>query len=219
MREEFYWSRYASIYDEGVDYVVGRDLRLAVAARLSRERRLGEALECGCGTGFYTKTIAAHADWVTATDISDDMLALAAHNLASTERISFRKTSAERTPFPPRTFDTALLANLLNTVAEPLRVLREIYRVLKYDGMLIVVVYTDYDMEPGEKLDLGLRYFQKFGMPPTEGLHNFSPQALRGLVRQAGFLVKSVRVLGDNPKALYSRSVKSVMLEGSNVRP
>ncbi|MDD5169336.1 MAG: hypothetical protein PHN75_11005, partial [Syntrophales bacterium] len=65
-----------------------------------------------------------------------------------------------------------------------------------------------------EKIDLNLRYFQKFGMPPPGGLRNFSPNELKDLVKEAGFIVRLITVLGDNPKALYLRSTKPVKLSG-----
>lgn len=211
-RKSSYWSTYAAVYDEGVDYVVGRALRLAVAARLSHERHPGAVLECGCGTGFYTKAIAGHADHVTATDISEEMLDIAGHELALLGNVSFQKVNAEKTPFASGVFNTALLANILITVKNPLKILHECLRVLKYGGLLVVIAYTDYGMDNAEKMDLSLRYFQKFGMPPPGGLHNFSPEELRALVRQAGFTVKTVTVMGDKPKALYLRAVKDVPL-------
>jgi len=215
---EPYWGQHATVYDEGVDYVVGRSLRLAVAARLSRERRLGQLLECGCGTGFYTKVALRHADRVMATDISGRMLEIARHELASSPKACFLKASAEVMPFPARTFDAILIANVLQTVRDPMSVLHECFRTLKYDGLLIAIVYTDYAMDSWEITDLSLRYFQKFGMPPPWGLRNFTPAELRGLAGQAGFRVKSVAILGDQPKALYLRSVKSVLMDRAPVR-
>ena len=175
-QKESYWSTYATVYDDGVDYVVGRALRMAVAEKLSHERNRGEVLECGCGTGFYTRVIAAHAQRVTATDVADEMLGVASHELASCKNVFFQKIEAEKISFPSKTFDTVLQANLVNTVKDPLKVLREGYRVLKSGGLLIVIVYTDYGMDGVEKSDLSLRYFQKFGMPPSWGLRNFSPE-------------------------------------------
>ena len=210
LHNDDYWAPYAHTYDEGVDYVMGRVLRETIAKRLSRERRLGSVLECGCGTGFYSKEMARHADNVTATDISSGMLALAKERLAAFENISFQEVDAEKMPFPSGTFDTVLLANLLNTVKAPLAVLRESFRVLKYDGLLIVITYTDFGMEGTEKTNLALRYFQKFGFPPTWGLRNFDPSELQDLVAEAGFRYKSAILLGDHAKALYLKAFKRI---------
>jgi len=207
-----YWSDYACVYDEGVDYVVGRALRRAVAGRLALERHLGNTIECGCGTGFYTKVIAAHAARVTAMDISAEMLQVADQELASFHNVFLQRADAEKMPFAPNTFDSALLANILNTVKDPPTVLGECFRVLKFGGQMIAIAYTDYGMAGTEKTDLGLRYFQKFGMPPSWGLHNFGPEELGNLVRQKGFTVRKLTVLGDKPKALYLRAAKDVTL-------
>ena len=45
--------------------------------KLSDESDLGELIEFGCGAGFYTKVLAANASHITATDLSDEMLAMA----------------------------------------------------------------------------------------------------------------------------------------------
>lgn len=205
-----YWNQYAQVYDEGVDYVIGRILRQKIADRLFHERHLGRVIECGCGTGFYTKEIALHADKVIATDISPGMLNLARQRLTDFSNITFQAVDAEKTPFPSGAFDTVLMANVLNTVKDPLAILRESFRILSYDGLLIAIVYTDFDMEGAEKTNLALRYFQKFGFPPSWGLRNFDPKELQDLVGEAGFTSKPVTLLGDNPKALYLKAVKKI---------
>ena len=210
LHHDDYWTPYAHTYDEGVDYVLGRALRETIAKRLSRERHLGGVLECGCGTGFYSKEIIRHADKVTATDISTSMLALARQRLEAFENIYFHAVDAEKLPFSSGVFDTVLLANLLNTVKSPLSVLKESYRVLKYDGLVIVITYTDFGMEGLEKTNLALRYFQKFGFPPLWGLRNFDPKELKDLVTEAGFEARSAALLGDHSKALYLKAFKRI---------
>jgi len=45
---------------------------------IAREsNNLGRAVEFGCGTGFYTGTLASKADSLLATDISPEMLEIA----------------------------------------------------------------------------------------------------------------------------------------------
>ena len=78
---EAYWSRFAYTYDRDGEYVVGRPVIEAIVERLQRERRLGEVLELGCGTGFFTKAIAGNSDLVIATDLSEEMLEMAKRQL------------------------------------------------------------------------------------------------------------------------------------------
>jgi ubiquinone/menaquinone biosynthesis C-methylase UbiE len=79
---EGYWSRFAHTYDRDGEYVVGRPVIEAIVERLRRERRLGEVLELGCGTGFFTKVIAENSELVIATDLSEEMLEVARRQLS-----------------------------------------------------------------------------------------------------------------------------------------
>ena len=81
--EERYWSRFASSYDSDGEYVVGRAILQAIVERLLREQSLGNAVELGCGTGYFTTAIAQRARHVVATDVSDEMLAVAETQLAA----------------------------------------------------------------------------------------------------------------------------------------
>lgn len=209
-RDDTYWDRRAASYDEGVDYVVGRKLRAAIARRLSREKDLGCLLECGCGTGFYTKAAARRATSVMALDISPNMLARAKVRLEAFPHVSFYLADGERQPFPSFSFDTVLMANLLNTVREPEKILREAHRLLRYDGLLIVVTYTSYGMKADDLLSLALRYLERFGPPPPWGLKNFQPEELAKLVNKTGFAVNRLSVLGEGPRAVYLRARKAV---------
>ena len=64
-------------YDQNQEFVVGKAILQAIASRLSEEDNLGEVLELGCGTGYFTKEIAKKAKSVIATDLSDTMLKIA----------------------------------------------------------------------------------------------------------------------------------------------
>ena len=77
LKREDYWSKFARNYDKGVDHIVGEAIQQEIKKRLSEERNLGDILEFGCGTGYFTKVVAQNAERVLATDLSDEMLELA----------------------------------------------------------------------------------------------------------------------------------------------
>ena len=210
--EDTYWGRFARTYDHDTDYVVGRALRRALFRMVAAEREPGHVLECGCGTGFFTRALAGRAPSILATDLSGEMLAAARERLKGLSGISFLQMDCEGRTFPPTTFDTVLMANLLNTVSRPLQALREAYRVLKYGGVLIAVAYTDYGVDILEKIEISKRYLEKFGPPPPGGLNNYSPPQLESLVRKAGFDIDRLAVLADKAKAIYVRAIKNVMI-------
>ena len=55
---ERYWSRFSDTYDKNQEYVVGKGLLDEITEKLNELRDLGEVVEFGCGTGYFTETIA-----------------------------------------------------------------------------------------------------------------------------------------------------------------
>ena len=77
-----------------------------VRERVSREGRLGKAVEFGCGTGFFTETLAGKADSLVATDLSPGMLELARARVRA-PNVTFQAEDCQATTFPSDAFDTA----------------------------------------------------------------------------------------------------------------
>jgi ubiquinone/menaquinone biosynthesis C-methylase UbiE len=207
-KEKDYWGKFAARYDEYAEYVVGRALREILFKRLLEEDMLGVVVEFGCGTGYFTVALAPHATCITATDISEEMLKATRDRLKEFPNVILEKVDCESTPFPAESFDTVFMANLIHIIGDPGNVLLESHRVMKKGGLLLVASYTDYGLSWFEKMELGLRYFAKFGFPPLRGIRNYSPSELRRLLEGAGFEVGEIQLLGGGPKALYARGRK-----------
>jgi 2-polyprenyl-3-methyl-5-hydroxy-6-metoxy-1,4-benzoquinol methylase len=111
IRKERYWSRYARTYDESAEYVVGKTLRQAIIKKLLEERDLGEVIEFGCGTGYFTKAVAKNAKRVVATDLSEEMLEMAKQQLKEFLNVTIEKADCEERSFPLESFDTVFMAN------------------------------------------------------------------------------------------------------------
>ena len=208
LKKERYWSRFAQGYDEGVDYIVGTFLQQEIARRLSEERDLGDVIEFGCGTGYFTKAIARNAESVIATDLSDEMVEVAGIRLGAFRNVSVRKADCENASFPSDMFDTVFMANVIHFLRNPSRALQESYRILKRGGLLLLVDYTGYSMKWSEKMKLGVRFVRKCGMPPRHGQTDLSPDELGSLVEGAGFTLEGIQVIGEKTKALYLRARK-----------
>ena len=54
---ERYWSRFQTTYDKNQEYVVGKDLLDQVKEELINLPDLGNVLELGCGTGYFTEKL------------------------------------------------------------------------------------------------------------------------------------------------------------------
>jgi ubiquinone/menaquinone biosynthesis C-methylase UbiE len=207
-KKEEYWSKFANTFDEDQRYIVGGAVQQqAVVERLSGERDLGELIELGCGAGFYTKFLAANASHVMATDLSDEMLAVARTQLKDLQNVTVAKADCGKTNFPDGKFDSAFMANLIHIIENPSTTLQESYRILKDGGLLLIVDFTGYGMKRFEIMKMGIRVLRKWWIP-RRYFRNLSPDELRSLVESAGFKVEEVQLIGDRSKAVYLRGRK-----------
>jgi SAM-dependent methyltransferase len=106
------------------------NLRLAPGMRV---------LEVGCGTGGYTKMMAAglqgKGEWV-GVDHDDALLEQARQNVALDVPVGFEKAGAFDLPFPDRSFDAVVSTFLLCVLPSPLIALREMARVVMPGGVI-----------------------------------------------------------------------------------
>ena len=207
-KKEEYWSKFAKTFDEDQTYIVGEVIQQALMERLSRESGLGELIEFGCGAGFFTKVLAENAINVMATDLSDEMLAVARTQLKDWQNVIVEKADCEKTDYPDGKFGSVFMANLIHVIENPATALRESYRILKDGGLLLIVDHTGYGMKWFEMMKLGIRFLRRWGKPPAYSKGRLSPDKLCSLVEGAGFKVEEVQILGDKIKAIYLRGRK-----------
>jgi ubiquinone/menaquinone biosynthesis C-methylase UbiE len=207
-REERYWSRFARSYDRDGEYVVGKPILQEIEKRLLEEHSLGDVIELGCGTGYFTEAIARNASQVMATDLSDEMLEVARTRLRAFENVTVQKADCMNIAFPAERFDSVFMANLVHVIDNPSRCLQESYRILRDGGSLIVVGFTPYRMSLSKKLKLVFRYLRTWGLPPHHGRNDESPDGLVSLVEGAGFRVKDVQLIEGGSNAVYLKGRK-----------
>jgi ubiquinone/menaquinone biosynthesis C-methylase UbiE len=206
-KEADYWGRFSGTYDESIEHIFGTGLRENLARVLVNEHGLGNAVEFGCGTGYFTRTMAKNAEHVTATDLSPKMIEVARSRQKNLHNVTFRVEDSEKTSLPSDSFDTALMANMLHTLDDPLKALKECYRVLKKGGTLLIINYTGEGMGRVERTLLFFRFALKFGLPPG-GHWPITSEKLRSLLRSAGFRIERMELIEGKINALYVRAKK-----------
>lgn len=97
-------------------------------------------LDLGCGYGRYTTTIRKIAGWTIGADISKKWLAYA-KNKNNINNIAI--ADAHSLPFKDAHFDVVTTLGLLESVDRDI-VLNEINRVLKMDGIYIILTWNKY---------------------------------------------------------------------------
>lgn len=114
--------------------------RMIELAEISENERV---LDVGTGTGIVALQAARRAEKVYGIDLSPEMLTRAAEK-AQTEnlesRVAFRRMDAENLDFENQTFDVAVSLFALLHFPNPAAALREIFRVLRPGGRLVIAV-------------------------------------------------------------------------------
>ncbi|HXV23200.1 MAG TPA: class I SAM-dependent methyltransferase [Alphaproteobacteria bacterium] len=130
------------------DYMTSLNGRLITAAykRLSPLPRC-RVLEIGFGNGkLIGELLAIEPDLrYVGVEISDTMMAVAReHNQAQVQqgRVGFLLATVERLPFPNAAFDRALAVNAIYFWPDQLAALRELRRVLRPGGWLVLASMT-----------------------------------------------------------------------------
>ena len=106
------------------------------------------------------------------------------------------------TSFQSEAMDSVFIANLIHVVESPRTLLQECYRILRKGGTLVIVTFTDHEMQLWEKIKMGLRFAKSWGKPPAH-THSFSSEDLTSMMKEAGFDIKTSKVIGTKTKALY----------------
>ncbi len=164
-------------------------------------------MEFGCGTGYFTKTLASKSESVCATDFSDDMLAVAQRQLDGWDNVTFQNEDWQHTAFADETFDTIFSGCVVPCVDDKPQAMRESYRILKPQGTLIVanpniLLLSRFNMF---KFLFRSLIAWRANLPPV------SFRSVKDLLEQTGFTVVSMDVIQD-PADTSSAPVEYVKL-------
>jgi ubiquinone/menaquinone biosynthesis C-methylase UbiE len=122
----------------------------ALAGRLIRPgafdvRGCKSILDAACGNGRYSLFLLKHADpdaRITAFDLSQNMLARARRRLNS-DRVTHAAADLTRLPYPDAAFDAIVCGWVLEHLPDPRPGLRELTRVLRPGGRLLLMCTED----------------------------------------------------------------------------
>ena len=160
-----YYDESAPQYDgwlQRFDRVMLDDRRRALC-----ERARGRTLEVAVGTGANLVHYGACVE-LTGIDLSAGMLALARRRAESLElRVELEVGDAENLAARDGTFDTVVATLLLSTVPNPRRAASEMCRVLKPDGLLLLLDMARSPVAP-------VRWVQHVIEPVTTRFSRFS---------------------------------------------
>jgi len=148
------------------------------AARETRLKAGGSALDVACGSGKLTAELARIAGpggRVAGLDFSPEMLAIARRHHP---QIEFMEGDALDLPFEEGLFDATTIAFGLRNLADPVRGLREMTRVLKPGGRAVVLEFLKPPRGPA---GAAYRLYLRTLLPALGGALSGEPSAYRYL--------------------------------------
>lgn len=118
-----------------------RRIQAPVIMRMLNPQKDDLILDTGCGGGFFTYEIAKICkcigiDWNISKNLSYAMRKLPS--------VSYMKSDVQKMPFKDEIFDKILLSSVLQMVENDEDLLKECYRVLKKNGVLVLSVPIEY---------------------------------------------------------------------------
>ena len=200
LAEEFikFWAELANRYDSAIDNIMGEKIRLKIREKLNEENNLGNLLELGCGTGYFTETLAGKSENIISTDISEEMLSIARGKLNGFE---FQVMNCQDIKFDEGTFDTVFMGLVL-LFTEPEKALKESSRVLKPGGLLIIADPDISFLSFYGNLKFRFKALVNYRKIPTTG-HFLNQEKIVNMLDTAGFEVVSKEIVRDEKNLNY----------------
>ena len=150
------------------------DLRLDLIADY---KCAGNILDVGCATGYFLEAAARRGFQVYGVELSDYSCAIAKRNFGD-DRVY--QGVLENCPFPEYHFDVIAMSDLLEHVRDPIKTLRTARRLLKKDG-IIMIMTPDMD-------SLSRKVMQgKWTHYKAEHFFYFNRRSMNYLADQSGF--------------------------------
>lgn len=127
-------------------------------ASLFGDRFTGEALlsllprdavvaDIGCGTGNIAEQVSPWVSRVIAVDSSEPMLDAARRRLGERTNIDFVQATGESLPLKTSSVDISIAALVLHHIEEPASLLREMARITKPGGRVVLIDMLDHNRE------------------------------------------------------------------------
>ena len=183
---------------ENSSWLLRQAIRYGVAKRcryVTRYKRTGRLLDVGCATGIFLQGIRNSGNWEPyGVEINEHVV-----HIAQEHRLDVRLGTLEQAGFADEFFDVVTLWDVLEHLHDPAGSLREIYRILKPDGILVIRVPNASSWDS--------RLFGRYwaGLDSPRHLYVFTPLTLDALLAANHFqsIARSSQI-GGYPTFLLS---------------
>lgn len=153
-----FWDKIAPFYDLA-ESLNGKVYRKMLGYSVSLVKEGGRVLECAAGTGEISIAVSKKASYVLCTDVSEAMLERAKDKCRrkGIANIDFAERNIFSLPDEDESYDTVIAANVLHLLDEPEKAVRELMRVLKKGGRLLVPTFITTNPDGKAMTTLGFK--------------------------------------------------------------
>jgi 2-polyprenyl-3-methyl-5-hydroxy-6-metoxy-1,4-benzoquinol methylase len=177
------------IYDPALDRVYGyRRLLALLKEHVPANARL---LDVGCAAGLFVKEARDHGFDATGCDYSARAVAYGKERFA----VELIHSAAEAIDAADNSFDVVTILHVFEHLPDPMSVLKELRRVLKMGGLLLLETVNyraHYEMEKHLRFCIPIYNLitKRSGLPwfPFDHLYHWSPATLETAMKEAGFV-------------------------------
>ena len=161
------WDKVAGVYDFIEDKLNGR-VYGALGTRTAEYVSENDiVLECACGTGAITADIARKCRRLIAVDLSSAMMREAEAKCRGLDNVIFRKADIMHLNCDDNKFDKVVAGNVIHLLNDAPAAVREMLRVCKKGGRLIIPTYINSKETTGSIIAkacglIGIRFTQEF---------------------------------------------------------
>ena len=189
-------------------------------------------LDLGAGTASSSASLARSGAEVVAADFSPGMLAEGRRRHGHLPNLSFVEADATNLPFEDAEFDAVTMSYSLRNVQDPKKAIRELYRVTKPGGRLLI---NEFSTPPNPLFRVLYRFYNAQILPRVarlagtnseaydylnESIRDWPDQkALAAWIREAGWIDVAHRDLSLGIVALHRATKPKAMAPDSAPKP
>ena len=161
-----FWDIVAPVYDL-LESANGRVYRKMLGYSASLVNEGDSVLECAAGTAEISIAVSEKASHILCTDMSENMLERAKEKCRKKgiSNIEFAERNIFDLPEEDETYDVVIAANVLHLVENPENAVKELMRVLKKGGKLLVPTFITTNKN-GAPMSI-IKIYRLFGFNPA----------------------------------------------------
>jgi 2-polyprenyl-3-methyl-5-hydroxy-6-metoxy-1,4-benzoquinol methylase len=133
------WLKFHEFSDEMISKSVGEYFDIINEVVLNKN---SYAIDIGCGSGRWTKVMAARAGFIEAVDPSNAIFA-ADRLLKNIDNVRLAKASINTLPFDDETFDFAMCVGVLHHIPNTQQAMIDCVKKVKHEGYFYTYLYHD----------------------------------------------------------------------------